>query len=382
MNRKARTILWLSLLALTACESADALGGPGDGAPAAVDEAPGQMAVPARLFQVIDDLDHDEGREVGFICPIGLCSWFRRPVDTMGVSLQADLVTPSPARGLSQKAWHLRTAPHSGGVDVRLDIHAPGFPRALYPDLRNYAGIAFWARGDGEDEDLLVAIEDDRVIAPSYKEAAGGPKPWFTRALRIGTAWRRHILLFDDFQQVDASGNASSTGRLDTAAVWSIHFIAGLARRTGGVWIDDLALLCRGPCPVPPYELPATSTANGLSDDDLQWAPSSSSEPDLRCAELAALSLTPADQWPAGPGQRVFLRARVAANPAAAVPLWGWTVEKLPQGPRLAVTTLDAGDSLVSVAVAEPGQYRVRAHTHYPGTAACGVELIATANAR
>jgi hypothetical protein len=64
------------------------------------------------------------------------------------------------------------------------------------------------------------------------------------------------------------------------------------------------------------------------------------------------------------------------------VPLWGWTVEKLPQGPLLPVTTLDQGDSLISVSVSEAGQYRVRAHTHYPGMAACGVELIASATAR
>lgn len=397
MNRRTSTFLPLSLLLLVACQSAGTPEPSPDGGnteagvniadaftgeDSAVDAAPAPPAVPTRLFEVIDDLDHEAGREIGFICPVGLCSWFTRSVDSTGLSTSAELVAPSPPLGMSKKAWHLRTAADSGGVDVRLDIHAPGFPRVLYPDLRAYAGIAFWARGDADNDDLLVAIEDDNVIAPSYAQAAAGAKPWFTHSLKVAPDWRRYILLFDDFRQVDATGRPSGTGQLNAAAVWSIHFIAGLSRRAGGVWVDDVALLCKGACPVPPHELPNTSTAAGIKDDDLRWTPASSGEADLRCGELAALSMTPADQWLAGPGKRVFLRARVAANPTAAVPLWGWTVEKLPEGSPLPVTTLDEGDTLVSVAVSEPGQYRVRAHTHYPGMATCGVELIATATAR
>jgi hypothetical protein len=396
MRSKAATVLGLSSLLLAACQSVTPPSSLVDGstadpgvdaaqqpaADAGIDAIPAQPAVPTRVFEVIDDLDHADGGEMGFLCPVGLCSWFTRPVDAAGVSTGAVLAPPSPPRGASKKAWHLRTGPDSAGVDVRLDIHGPQFPRVLYPDLRNYAGVAFWARGDAENQDLLVAMEDDKVIAPNYSEAAAGRNPWFTQPVKVGTEWRRYILLFDDFQQVDAKGSVVSTGQLDTAAVWSIHFIAGLARRAGGVWVDDLALLCKGPCLVPPYDLPATSTASGLRDEELRWTPSSSTDADLRCAELAALSMTPADQWVAGAAQRVFLRARVAADPNAAVPLWGWTVEKLPDGTRLPVTTLDEGDTLVSVPVAEPGQYRVRAHTHYPGMAACGVEIVATAAAR
>jgi len=55
-------------------------------------------------------------------------------------------------------------------------------------------------------------------------------------------------LLFDDFRQGVVSGNSS--GRtLDASAITDIHFVAGLGGESFDLWIDDLAMLCRGLCP-------------------------------------------------------------------------------------------------------------------------------------
>jgi hypothetical protein len=343
-----------------------------------VDTPPG-VANPARLFEVIDDLDHDAGHEQGFICPIGLCSWLSGPAldGSAGGAAGADLVPPVPARGQSLKAWHLTAAAGSAGLDVKLDVHAPGFPRVLYPDLRNYAAVAFWARAERAGDELLVAVEDDRVIAPRYGLAAATSRPWFTRPVTLSAQWRRYIIAFEDFRQVGPDGGVLSTGGPNTAAIWSFHFIGGLGGRSADLWVDDLTLLCRGPCLVPPHDLHERTTASGLKDEDLAWARAATSAPDVGCGELTELAMTPLDGWLAGPGRKVYLRVRVAANPSAAVPLWAWTVEKLPAGPLLSVTALDEGWTTVSVPVPEPGEYRVRAHTHYPATATCGLELTA-----
>ena len=267
----------------------------------------------------------------------------------------------------------------ASGGDLFLDIHGAGFPRVLYPDLSAYAGIAFWARTDvASSSRLTVAIEDDKVMAPGYEEARRSGRPWFTREVKLDPTWRRYILTFDEFEQLQANG-VPTGAKLDSSAVWSLHFLSGLLEAAADLWIDDLALLCRGECPRAPHELPPSLHADALDEGGLTWVGSAAAEPPLRCGELASLSMSPFDQWRAGPGEKVFLRVRVKAAPGAAVPLWAWQVERGSDGRAIPVTALDEGHTLVSVPVTSPGQYRVRAHSHYPGNESCAVEVTATA---
>jgi hypothetical protein len=336
-------------------------------ADATVMASPDASASSKYLFQIVDDFDDLGARAPGWICPVGLCSWFCGPAGSgPGAKGFADVEDPIPARGNSKGAWHLRTGASSPGVEVKLDIHGPGFPAVLYPNLENYAGVAFWARSDLDDQTLLVAIEDDKVIATSY-EVAARSKPWFTRAVKLSDRWRRYIIRFDDFQQVD-SGGAVLPGRLNTKAVWSFHFLAGLDGKNSDAWVDDLALLCKGACPPPAYDLNVATTADALTDPEFEWTRSAASEPHLACAEVAELSMMPFDRWVAGPGEKVFLRARIPSAPSTPVPLWGWTVERLPGGETVPITVIDPESTIVAVPISEPGQYRIRTHTHYPAT--------------
>jgi hypothetical protein len=261
-------------------------------------------------------------------------------------------------------------------MDLYLDMHAPGFPHTLYPDLSAYAGIAFWARSDSPEQQITLAVEDDKVVASSYDEARRSNKPWFTRRVPVGATWRRHIVLFDDLRQV-ASDGVSANARLHTGAVWSFHFLAGLDRAGADLWIDDLALLCHGPCPPPPYDIPPSPTAEPLDDSSLTWLSAASHDPRIGCGELASLSMTPFDDLPSGPDAKVFLRVRVKGAPGAAVPLWLWSVVKLPGEAEVPLTTIDEAMSIVAVSPLESGAYRITAHTHYPGSEVCGVELTA-----
>jgi hypothetical protein len=59
-------------------------------------------------------------------------------------------------------------------------------------------------------------------------------------------------LLFDDFHDGVLSG-ASSGQPLALTAITSFDFVVGLGAESFDLWIDDLALLCRGACPPHPF---------------------------------------------------------------------------------------------------------------------------------
>lgn len=331
------------------------------------------------LFQLIDDVEAEEDRP-GFVCPVGLCSWNYLSTDrtqpgppggTLGLA-----EPPSPPRGKSTRAWHVRSAAGAAGSDLHLEMHAPGFPHTVYPDLSAYAGIAFWARSDSPGQEITLAVVDDKVVASSYDEALRSDKPWFTRRVPLGASWRRHIVLFDDLRQPEGAG-VMPDARLHTGALWSFHFLAGLDRTGADLWIDDLALLCRGACPPPAYDLPPSPTAEPSDDSGLIWSSPSSEDSRIACGELASLSNDHLDQLPTGADAKVFLRVRVKGKPGASVPLWLWSVVKLPGEVEVPLTTLDDATSIVAFSLPERGSYRIRAHTHHPGQAVCGVEMTA-----
>jgi len=113
----------------------------------------------------------------------------------------------------------------------------------------------------------------------------------------------------------------------------------------------------------------------------LSWLRSESADPSLTCAEVASLSLASLTAVPAGPNEKLFLRVRIPRDPQPETPLWGWFVEHVATGAKVAVVAVDEAWRTVAVPIASPGEYRIRTHTHYPDTAVCGAELRATATA-
>lgn len=307
---------------------------------------------PATVFQLLHDME-DERENV--ISPVGLASWFG-----------GGIVDLNPPRAESKKAQF-------GSDDLRLDIHGPKFPTGpLYPDLSGYAGVAFWARARNPGETLLVALEDEEVAGASgYAEARVSTKPWFETEVRLSSDWRRHIVLFDDLRQPGRPDQ-----RLRTQAVWSVHFVGGAEGRSREYWIDDLALLCRGSCPRPAYELPA-KVGGGFDELSLPWIKGVPASPEKGCAEIAALSMASLDNIPASATEKAIFKVRVPAAPSAPVPLWAWAVRD-ESGRTIDVTALDEGLTTVAFPVVEPGEYQITAHTHHPGTAVCGVEVRAS----
>ncbi len=384
----APCVVMLSVaLSFAACDRGMAKGQDGSSPPAmdgAATEAPESDAgVPAdaadaaaapqaagKLFQLLDDM---EGGQLNLVTPIGLASWFAGSADPTVASTAAgafgiaDLDSP---RDTSQKALHARVA-GPGAIDVRIDFHGPGFQGGgpPYPDLAAYAGIAFWSRGLSAAGSLVVAIEDHTVISgKSYAETQASVNPWFEHPAKLTSQWRRHILLFDDFRQPTLPA-----GRLRTEAIWSLHLLGGLDGTGAEFWIDDLALLCRGRCPNPAWDVFPTQ-GTGIDDKSLTWVGGEGTSANTTCAVIAALSISRLSDVPVDIGEKLFLRVRIPIDPAPAVPIWAWTVKHVPSGAMIDVTAVDEGWSTVAVPITEPGPYRVVAHTHYPGTDVCGVE--------
>jgi hypothetical protein len=278
-----------------------------------------------------------------------------------------------PPRGNSRGAWRVRVNSGEPALDLHLDIHGPAFPRVPYPDLSAYAGIAFWARSDLPGGEVTVAIEDDTVLATGYPEALDSGRPWFTRRVQVGSDWRRHVLLFDDFRQKLVDGRQSDA-RVHTKAVWSLHLLNGLDGKPVDYQFDDVALLCRGRCPKQAFDVSFTPDAGG-ADDGAGWISDTASDPARACAQVASLSTAPPAAWMAGTDERIILRVRVKGEPLEAVPLWRWVLERLHSGEELPVIPLDDESSVVALPFVPSGEYRIRAHTHYPANEVCGVDV-------
>jgi hypothetical protein len=156
--------------------------------------------------------------------------------------------------------------------------------------------------------------------------------------------------------------------------VWSVHFVAGLDGAGAELWIDDLALLCRGSCPAPVWDVHPTPVS-GTDDRSLSWLAGDGTSPDTTCARIAPLSMAPPSNVPVDGAEKLLLRARVPVDPAPAVTIWAWVVENVATGARLDVAKIDESWATVAVPITEAGRYRVGAHTHYPASAVCGVSI-------
>ena len=323
---------------------------------------------PGKLFEMLDDMERGEAN---LATPIGLGSWMVQPADSNPTpAVERMWLAPAVPRDGSVLAQAVRVdAP--GTIDLRIDLHGPQFGSGgpPFPDVSAYAGVAFWVRGLSPTDAMTVAIEADPVTpGRAYEPARTSADPWFEHPVKLSSEWRRHILLFDDFRQPD-----HPDARVRTQALWSVHFIGGLDRAGAEFWIDDMALLCKGTCPAPAWDLYPTA-GPGMSDSSLPWVAGSGSTADTTCATIAPLSLASLSNVSADPVEKVLLRVRIPADPQAAVPLWDWVVEDIASGAKLDFAAIDDVWSTVAVPITAAGRYRVAAHTHYPNLAVCGIE--------
>lgn len=324
------------------------------------------------LFQIIDDMEGgDPGAALpSFVSPVGLGSWFfSGPPSSSSPGLPvAEVAALDQPRGSSHRAWHVPVPAGGGRTSLFLDLHGPKFPAVPFGDLSAYAGIAFWSRGSLPSTQLVVALEDSSSARTDLHQALNGASPpWFAQEVKVGNEWQRHILLFDDLVALD-----KSKSKLDTTAFWSVNFIASSGSATD-YWIDDLALICKGLCPLPPFDL-EPSSAPDLNADSLQWTSGSVAN---SCGELASLTM---DSLPkkVAVGEKVFLHARVRAAPEAEVPLWLWRGENTQTSEKAAWQPLDKGSSMAAMSFPSAGSYTVGAHSHYPGMETCSAETTIT----
>ena len=347
--------------------------GPGDSSTLDISGAGASMGpVHKGLFQIIDDMeDGDQGAtERSFVSPVGLGSWFFSgppSSSSPGLPVAAVAALDQP-RGSSHRAWHVPVPAGGGRASLFLDLHGPKFPAVPFGDLSAYAGIAFWSRGSLPSTQLVVALEDSSSSRTDLHQALkGASPPWFAQEVKVGNEWQRHILLFDDLVALD-----TSKSKLDTTAFWAVNFIASSGTATD-YWIDDLALICKGLCPPPAFDL-EPSSAPDLNADSLQWTGGSAAN---SCGELASLTM---DSLPkeVAVGEKIFLHARVRAAPEAEVPLWLWRGENTQTSDKAAWQRLDEGSTMAAMSFPSPGSYKVGAHSHYPGIATCSAETTIT----
>lgn len=321
------------------------------------------------LFQIIDDLEASSPGDTlrNFVSPVGLGSWFFTAPPKPGLPM-AVVAAVDPSRGSSQRAWRVPLPEGSAPVSLRVDLHGPKFPAVPFADLSAYAGIAFWSRGSLPSIHLVAAVEDSASGRVNVHQAGplSGPLG-FTQPVKVGSEWRRHIILFDDLVALD-----ESKGKLDTTALWAVNFVADSAS-AAELWIDDVALLCKGACPPPPFEL-EPSAAPGLDATSLQWTGGSGAN---SCGELASLTMDSL-QRNVVVGEKIFLNARVRGAPNAEVPAWLWRGKHTQTHEQAAWNALDEGSSMAALSFPSPGTYTVGAHSHYPGTATCSVETTIT----
>ena len=224
------------------------------GSPNATGGEPRTSVAPtSNLFHLVDDMDHADsslpavpaGTSAFFWhsrTSNGLGNWFVTSAErSLGDARIDDIVPP---RGDSKKACHVTGSKLAGGVDMWAQLDHPS-SRPI--DLKAYAGVAFWARLDSPSGRFIVAINDHQP--GTFFDGEVGKSPWLAQRLAVSDSqWHRFVLLFDDFRQGGA--NANSTGHaLDASAVVGIDFVVGASGESFDLWIDDLALLCRGTCP-------------------------------------------------------------------------------------------------------------------------------------
>jgi hypothetical protein len=202
-------------------------------------------------------LNFEPAGGAAFISPVTgrIGNWFMSAAGVVptswGDAYGDDIVPP---RGDSKRARHARGAQLADIYDVYVQLdHPSGRP----VDLSAYAGVVFWARlpftgKNMRQNDLIVGLRDRQARATYFDDARiddADPGNWFAQRVRVGLEWQRFVLLFDDFRQGIRSPASAARRTLDTSEMISIDFIVYPDGRDYDLWIDDVALLCRGTCP-------------------------------------------------------------------------------------------------------------------------------------
>lgn len=183
---------------------------------------------------VVDTIDptddgYPELPEAAFFWAGRLGNWFVLSDGDRLVDASVDDIVPP--REESTQAFHVTSSGYERGVDLLAQLqHPSGMP----VDLSAYRGFAFYARREGDNEQLVVALGQSG--ARTYFGALDDGAPFPSRTLTVTSEWQRFELSFDDFG-------------LDDLHVATIDFVAGTEGGAVDFWLDDLSFRCRGACP-------------------------------------------------------------------------------------------------------------------------------------
>lgn len=220
-------------------------------APAQEDSSATVVPPTSSQFLTIDDMEDGKVGVPGlppgvaaFWWPLGpLGNWFFNATDDLtGPRKDALAENIVPPRSDSKRARRAHGSGLANGTDLFAQLRHPSNAPV---DLSPYVGLAFWARLTSASGRLIVALGQNSQ--GSLLPSKSTDPPIFAQSIAVSDQWERFILLFDDFRE-GVIGPASSGRVPSAAAVSTIDFVVGLNGEPFDLWIDDLALLCRGVC--------------------------------------------------------------------------------------------------------------------------------------
>jgi hypothetical protein len=223
-------------------------------APPASDSSSDMLPAPtSSLFLMIDDMEDPKPGvpsappgSASFHWPLGpFGNWFFGSAGNdwlSGPHGDAFAQEIDPPRGDSKNARHVSGDGLAGGNDLLAQLKHPSNDPV---DLGAYSGISFWARLSSSSGRLIVGLGQNN--GGRFLAAESTQSPYFAQRIAVSDQWERFILLFDDFRQGVIGGNTSGLP-LAANAISTIDFVVGLDGESFDLWIDDLALLCRGVC--------------------------------------------------------------------------------------------------------------------------------------
>ena len=232
---RARRALCPWLFVAAGCGGSAAIDAPGAGSDPASTAGSGNAAAGASSSDQTQEVDPvgEPGAQSPVLPPGsssffwrgGLGNWF---VSWLGGSRDASIDDVVPARGDSQKAYHVTQSAPGAAIDLWAQLQ---HPQGTAIDLSAYTGVSFWARLDEPSGDLTVAFG-----------ANGG----FSNAATLVAVPRKVLPLSRDWAQYQVK--FADVG-LDSSAVSSIDFVIDGSGGLLGLWVDELGFTCRGSCP-------------------------------------------------------------------------------------------------------------------------------------
>ena len=225
------------MLTLTACGGESVTPGAG-GAPAGMSgTSSGGNAGAPELTETIDDVNRSgdagssiPGEPAAFFWLGGLGNWFVCNGAEGGAGTRdAEVADVVPPRGDSRQAFRVQGSGQALGVDLYAQLRHPDGGAV---DLSAYAGVGFWAKLEGESDQLTVGLSAHTPFCYAASDVT-------TAAVSVSATWQQFELPFESF---DSDGHG----------IANIEFIVGIGGGAFDLWIDDLSLLCRGDCPTRP----------------------------------------------------------------------------------------------------------------------------------